>query len=648
MAAASIITSVVTGGTNSHQTVAEELNTYATDFVNQGVLGTITSGSPATGAFAVTQDASPDMGVTVLSGVAYVSGTPSGQDAQVLRARMTSNYTSYTINANSSGSTKYDWIYLQLSAANANTPSLAGDNVITLYTSRSTSNASDNGSPPTYGILLAVVTVANGASSITNANISDRRTQCSLSSVNSGNSTGWTSLGYALTYGANNGNKEFTVTTPNDLTGLLSKGMRLKVSRSVTPPTQSMAFVSASSQYATKASPSGITFTGAFTCEAWVYLNSYTGNAQGIVSRTDASTGGFALEINSSGQLRLFYGASSSFTDFVSYQSIPLGRWVHVAGVVTSVSSKTGAVYINGIAAPSTSNLTAATSLTQTSNVSVGGEGAGVANTFFNGYVSEARIWSTNQTQANIQANMAVSLVGTETNLVGLWQGNGAFTDATSNANNLTATNGAVATQASNPYNATEYAIITNVSYSNPTTTVTLFAGTDYTIPNQTLNTPYYSTSTAPFGFLPDKTKWLVDSLYFASLDAGAVTASTTVWLKAALSIPIGSWKAYYEGALRVATSNAVAKAIIDLNTNASGSPAVTQAKSQLQTYNYFAPTGPTAEDYMWTARVDGPVSLTTQTIYNLFGEPVTASTTGFGIRGDFAPFKIIAESAYV
>jgi len=109
----SIITSVVTGGSNSHQSVSEEFNAYATDFVNSGVLGTITLGSGSTagtGAFAVTQDASPDMGVTVLLGVAYVACTPSGQDAQVLRARMTANYTSYTISANSSGSTKYDWI----------------------------------------------------------------------------------------------------------------------------------------------------------------------------------------------------------------------------------------------------------------------------------------------------------------------------------------------------------------------------------------------------------------------------------------------------------------------------------------------------------------------------------------------------------
>lgn len=184
MSAASIITSVVTGGSNSHATVSEEANAYATDFVTQGVIGTVVlnTGSGGSGSFCINADSSPDMGITAVAGVAYVSGTPSSQDPQVLRARMTSNYTSYTINANSSGTTQYDWIYLSLSTANAANPSVAADNVITLYTSRSSSNSSDSGSPPTYGLLLAIVTVANGATSITNSNISDQRSNSVIGS----------------------------------------------------------------------------------------------------------------------------------------------------------------------------------------------------------------------------------------------------------------------------------------------------------------------------------------------------------------------------------------------------------------------------------------------------------------------------------
>jgi hypothetical protein len=178
MAAADIVTGIVTGGVNNAVTVSEQANAYATDLITQGIVSTIsnTGGvSPATGGFAVNQSGTPAMTVDVTAGIAYVTGTPSGQASQSLRAKMSANYTAYAISANSSGSTKYDWIYLKLDPTKAAAPAAASTDVINLYTSRSTSNSSDNGTPPTYGLLLAVVTVANAASSIVNANIADKR-----------------------------------------------------------------------------------------------------------------------------------------------------------------------------------------------------------------------------------------------------------------------------------------------------------------------------------------------------------------------------------------------------------------------------------------------------------------------------------------
>ena len=550
MAAASIISSVVTGGSNNHSTVSSEANAYATDFVSQGILGSFTNTSgvaPMTGSFGVQQDTSPDMGVTILGtgnttngeAIAYVSGVPTSQDTQVLRARMTSNYTGYTINANTSGSTKYDWIYLQLSATNAATPSSAADNVITLYTSRSSSNTTDNGSPPTYGIILAVVTVANNASSIVNANIADKRSQTTLNIGSTSNTNGWQTLNYPLTYASNAGNREFTVTTPNNLTGILSPGMKLRVSRSVTPPTQCASFVSASSQYATNSSPSGISFTAAFTCEAWIYLNSYT--AGGIISRSDGTTGGFQLQVNASGQLTVTYGASSAFTQFTSYQSIPLNQWTHVAGVITSVSSKTGALYINGVLTTGTASLSAATTLTQTGNLTVGGASSTGTNPF-NGYISEARVWSVANSQATIQQYMTINCVGNESNLVSLYQLNGAWTDATSNANTLTANGGASNTQTSNPYNATEYAVINTISYSNPTTTITLDTGTQCTIPNQTLNNPYYSVAENPFGITAglENNRTLANIILMTDFNTTSTSYVDLSGATAAVTIPSG------------------------------------------------------------------------------------------------------------
>jgi hypothetical protein len=186
MSANTLITSIVTGGTNTHTTTAEEANALATDFVTQGVVGAITlnSGSGGTGSFCVNADGTPDMGVTIKSGQAYVAATPSSQDSQVLRVRASSDYTAFTINANSSGSAKYDWIYLKIDSTKANDPAADASDVASIYASRSSSNTTDNGTPPTYGLLLAVVAVANGASSITNSNITDKRFNSSIGAQN--------------------------------------------------------------------------------------------------------------------------------------------------------------------------------------------------------------------------------------------------------------------------------------------------------------------------------------------------------------------------------------------------------------------------------------------------------------------------------
>jgi hypothetical protein len=173
----SIYVSLLTAGTNSHEETSENANAVATDFVSEGVIGAITNTSgvaPATGAFAVNAQSTPDMTVAVSSGVAYVSATPSSQNSQTLRVRNSAS-SNVTISSNTSGSTKYDWVYIKVDAAKAAAPAVDADDVATLVTSRSSSSTSDNGTPPTYGYPIAVVTVANSASSITNANITDKR-----------------------------------------------------------------------------------------------------------------------------------------------------------------------------------------------------------------------------------------------------------------------------------------------------------------------------------------------------------------------------------------------------------------------------------------------------------------------------------------
>jgi len=336
--------------------------------------------------------------------------------------------------------------------------------------------------------------------------------------MNAAANQGWIPLTNAFAYSANNGNKEFVLTYSSDLTSVLSVGMKLKIPRSITPATTCMAFASASSQYASNSSPSGISFTGACTCEAWIYPTSYGGsNAQGIISRF-GGTNGFLLALGEQGQIQ-FNASSTTYQQ--SYQSVSLNQWTHVAA---TFSSGTIVIYINGIIVPS--YLTGSgTSITQSGSLQVG---AYNSSNYFNGYISEARIWAQAQSQSQIQQYMYNNCVGTETGLVACFEGNSVWTDKTSNANTLTAAAGAINNQTGNPFNATEYAfILTNPTYSTGTTTIKV-KGVGGGIPNQTLGTPSYSTTSMPYGWPSVSSNLLNHTLIKVPILGGVTTTSTT------------------------------------------------------------------------------------------------------------------------
>lgn len=487
MAAASILTSVVTGGSNSHATVSEEANAYATDFVSQGIVGSVlnTGGTaPSTGGFAVNQDASPDMGVTISNGVAYVSGTPSSQGTQTLRARMTANYTAYTINANASGSTKYDWLYLQLTATNAANPSATADNVITLITSRSTSNTADNGTPPTYGILLAVITVTNGASSIVNANIVDSRTQSSITTNAAVNNTGWIGLGYTPNTVTYNGQRSYSLVFNSvDLTGTVSAGQRLRTTRSVVAPINCTS-LNGTTQFFNKTSPTGMTFTDDFVTDAYIKITSYPSGESGINSRYNG-TSGFRFTLLQTGQIQLygFNGSSSNNSGIISVQAVPLNKWTRVTAQLDmssfTATPTTSYIMIDGVDVPATvaRGGTNPTALIQAGNLEIGSFNGGG---FFPGKIAQVAVFNAKVTQAQIQAYGNQSYTGAETNLISAYSLSNSVTDLNvSNANNLTANGSATTTALDAPWGTQasglissilDYAIVTSSTFSTNTT----------------------------------------------------------------------------------------------------------------------------------------------------------------------------------
>ena len=490
------------------------------------------------------------MGVTILSGQAYIAATPSSQGAQVLRARASSNYTVYTINANASGSTKYDWIYLSVSAINANTPAADASNVTSIYTSRSSSNSSDNGTPPTYGLLLAVVTVANGASSITNGNISDRRVQASVSTAGTSNTTGWiTGLATPNTVTAL-GNRSYScVFNGTDLTGTVSNGMRLKLTRLVAAPTQSTS-LNGTTQYYSKTSPAGMTFTGSFVVSAWVKMTSYV--AGSIASRFNGSSG-WDVNIGSTGQVNIAGFNAAAYRLGTSYQSIPLNKWVHIAAQIdmsnATVDATNTYIMIDGVSVPtSQTNGAAPTALVQAGNLEIGSRNGGTQP--FPGKIAQVAIYSAKVPQATILASINQTLVGTETSLISAYSFNNSINDLNANANNLTANGSAVATSPDSPFaqgataGSLEYGIVTSATFST-NTTLTVQVPEGCAIPTSGgVSAVSYSNVKVPYGFPAQEGKWTLLFRWVANVgNSASIAATWNAMLGSSVTFPVGEWK---------------------------------------------------------------------------------------------------------
>lgn len=533
--------SVLTGGTNSFQTTAEHLNYVATDFASDGVVGTFANSlgvAPMTGALAANAQGSPNMTVAITTGSAYVTATPTGQASQRLRAKIAAQ--NATIAANATGSTRYDWIYVKIDPTNANTPAVAGDNVASIVVSRSTSNTSDTGTPPTYGYNIAVVTVVNGAASISNGSITDKRAQSVLSASTA--SSGWSTGTTPTTVTANGNNNYSLVFNSTDLTSTLSNGMKLRLTRTATAPTQTT-LLNGTTQYYSKSSPSAMTFTDDFTVSAWVKLTSY-GTFSDIASRYNG-TSGWIFAINTTGQVVLqgLNAGAANYSQVLSSRAIPLNKWVHVAAQLDmstfTATTTTSYTMIDGVDTVATVSRagTNPTALIQAGNLNIGSENSGGAN-FFPGKLSQVAIYNAKVTQATVLASMNQTLTGSESSLISAYSFNNSITDLSANANNLTANASAVATNGDSPFagganastaytaGTTEFGEVFGVSFST-NTTIVVQVPDGYLIPTSGgVSALAYSTNNAPLGFPP-----LGSVIGYAQIGADFTSTSVTTFV---------------------------------------------------------------------------------------------------------------------
>lgn len=455
---------------------------------------------------------------------------------------------------------------------------------------------------------------------------------------------GWEVFPYtfSVSSGYAKGNGEYDLTVANqDVRSLLSVGMKLRLERNTTAPTQCADFEASSTQYAARASGSLTgtlsSITDDISVEAWIKPESYA-SLMTIASRY--SSGGWIFRINASGQLALLgYNGATNNERFTSYVSVSLDKWQHVAGTM-DLSGNAGTLYINGVSVTvdtsgGTGSISTFSALGDFSIGSITGAGQ-----LFDGKIADVRVWSGLRSATEIRDNMNQYLTGSETNLIGYWTLNGNFNDSTSSANNLTASGGVVATNTDNPLSNTQYAIVTKVAYSSPNSTVTVFAGNSHMIPNMTLNSPYYSVNQAPYGFPIDRGLWRV----IATFRDQVATTSNATWGNHngggdQLEVPLGAWNLGYGGSI-VQGGATVVYSTLALTTSGTSGSALGSEEDRLMTVRSGAASGEVTPFYR-----SKPINLSAAAIYRLY---TIGATTSANFDEDNQQLIIFAECAYL
>ena len=445
-----------------------------------------------------------------------------------------------------------------------------------------------------------------------------------------------------------NGNRSYTlVFNTTDLTDTLSEGMKLRLTRTVSAPTQCADLESGSSQYFNKTSPAGMTFTDDFVVSAWVKMESYAD--MNVVSRFNG-TSGWRLNIASDGRVNLqcYNAGAANYSQVLSYQSIPFGKWVHIAAQIDmsafTATTTTSYIMIDGIDVPAT---VARGGTNPTALVQAGDLQVGASNTtgYFDGKVAQVAIYNAKVTQATIRTSMSQTLSGSETSLISAYSLSNSINDLnTTNANNLTAQNSAVATNVDSPFGnylggTLEYGVVSSKPTFSTNTTVTVQVPEGCAIPTSGgISAVAYSTQGNPYLFPKRKEQWkLASILRTNSSTTSNATYGAFISGGYALTVPIGNWEVGHQhGALVNPTTTAVTfnispTALTGLSVTAGFDASPLAAKI----------TSPSAAESNNSAYLSDEYTLSTANTFVMYTLGATASAS---IQGSQAKSEIFAE----
>lgn len=447
---------------------------------------------------------------------------------------------------------------------------------------------------------------------------------------------GWTTGLTAPTTVTYNGNRSYSVViNSTDYTDRLSPGMRLKLTRTVTAPTQCTS-LNGTTQYYSKSSPAAMTFTDDFTVSAWVKLSSYAVADMQVISRYNGTSGWTFGILASTGQVFLsgFNAGSANRSTVLSYQSIPLNKWVHI-GVQLDMSAFTATtttsyVMIDGVDIPASVSRagTNPTALIQAGSLEIGSTNGGTLP--FPGKIAQAAIFNAKVTQATMQGYISQGLAGTETSLISAYSFNNSINDLNANANNLTANGSAVATNADSPFaqaataGSLEYGIIMAATFST-NTTLTVQVPEGSAIPTSGgVSALSYATVKAPLSFPTDASKWRITAVVLTakSLAIGA----TATWISSGLTLtlPVGAFNLGYIVAIDFSSSVSGARNGHLSLADSTLLPVTNGVYTQELTSRLFAPGSADGIGTMVSRTAVN--NTTTSNVFTLYGSIVTAT----------------------
>lgn len=158
--------------------------------------------------------------------------------------------------------------------------------------------------------------------------------------------------------------------------------------------------------------------SGAFTLEAWLFVDNWAGNYIMASESWSNEKGalGFAFRMGTQGQLEMNFGTGNWETFASAENVIKINQWQHVA--VSVGEDKSVNLYVDG--AEAAKGTLKQGMLPSVTHLFIG-EGAMWQGRGLSGKLSDVRIWGVKRSAADIQTHMNSRLTGQENGLVANW-----------------------------------------------------------------------------------------------------------------------------------------------------------------------------------------------------------------------------------